>query len=156
MLVSHGQNSRCSRFVHKRLAACHYSSGKTAVEILAPVFRRGLGVSNIRNSANWNCARLRKLQWRVEHFSTSPHLGPATTVPLGVFRIQTPRTFGRTPCTESSVSHPITQPKAEVANTRISRPECMGAQRTGLFSSTALRLKRYCLFSAEVKAPVLS
>lgn len=99
-------------------------------ESLPPAFRGGAGVSNLRNSANGNCARLRRLQWVREDFSESRHLVSAASEAPGIFRVQATRTFGRAQGPESPVASPTTQPKVEVAKTRISSPDVMDAQRT--------------------------
>jgi hypothetical protein len=101
-------------------------------ETLPIAQRSGLQTSNLRNSANRNCVRLRKLHCAGEPFSASPQSDDLATARTDLFAVQARWLHDRGQNRNGSLPDPDAQPKAEVANTRIRKPEVIEERLTGL------------------------
>jgi hypothetical protein len=90
--------------------------------------RCGTGTWNLRNSANWNCARLRKSQDRGEHWTPSPQrLEPVAREMLAP---DARRIWWRMQDRTGSLIGLPAQPKAAVASVRIRKLDVMAERRT--------------------------
>src|ERR1700687_235902 len=84
---------------------------------------------------------LRKLQWPGSDFRIWLHADPLAAVVPGFFRTQACRVRGRGQKVPGLLLHPVAQPNAEVAKTKISSPAVMEVLRTGSISWPWLQLK---------------
>jgi hypothetical protein len=100
-------------------------------ETLPPGFPSRPATSNRRNSTKRNCAKVRKLQTPGSDFSVWLQADQPPALVFGFLPAHASRLLWRKQKVPSSLLHPVAQPNAEVASTRIRSAEVMEARRAG-------------------------